>query len=65
MDCPYCSKEINAWTGLQEVQKFQKHLIKCKKNPHRRVYKSDSVETTIVAHASLEDALEIRAASGQ
>jgi hypothetical protein len=33
MNCPYCDRVINAWTGLQELQKFQKHLGKCRKNP--------------------------------
>jgi len=36
MDCPYCNKVINALTGLQEIQKFQKHLQTCKKHPDRK-----------------------------
>ena len=33
MNCPYCGKAINAFTGLQEAQKFQQHLRKCRKYP--------------------------------
>ena len=31
MNCPHCNRVINGMTGLQEIQKFQKHLYKCKK----------------------------------
>lgn len=65
MNCPYCTKEINALTGFQEVQKFQKHLIKYKKNPDRHTYKTTSGKVVFVEYISLRDALEIRAASGQ
>lgn len=33
MNCPYCNKDIYALTGFQELQKYQKHLRKCKKRP--------------------------------
>lgn len=52
-------------TGLQEIQKFQKHLIKCKKNPNRKTVKRGYDETTIVTNVSMADALRIRAESGQ
>lgn len=50
MNCPYCHKRINAFTGLQEAVKFQNHLPKCKKRPQM---------------VSLFKALELRAESGQ
>ena len=37
MKCNYCPKEIYGMTGLQELQKFQKHLKTCKKAPHKNV----------------------------
>lgn len=52
MNCPHCNKKINAFTGLQEIQKFQKHLSKCKKAPHNE-------------KVTFEEALEQRAKSGQ
>jgi hypothetical protein len=55
MNCPYCGKEIYAVTGLQEIQKFQKHLRKCKK-----VSDSDRLATT-----DMTAALNARANSGQ
>ena len=65
MNCPFCQKEVYGMTGLQEITKFQKHLIRCKKNPERHTYKTDSGKVVFVEHISLKDALEIRAASGQ
>ena len=66
MKCPYCSREITAWTGLQELQKFQKHLPKCRKNPDN-IAISDGRRTAVVPRRfqSLNDALEIRHESGQ
>jgi hypothetical protein len=66
MNCPYCHKIINAWTGLQELQKFQKHLRRCRKNPGNVVL-SDGHKTVVtpVEDQGLREALEIRAASGQ
>lgn len=66
MKCPYCSKEVNGWTGLQELQKFEKHLRRCRKNPNNMVL-SDGRKTVIAAKRcqNLNDALEIRHASGQ
>lgn len=66
MNCPWCKKEIFAITGLQELQKFQKHSRKCKKNPNKIV-------TEIQPHVRIEkpqeltmmEALEVRAESGQ
>ena len=69
MNCPYCNKLISAFTGLQEVQKFRSHLVNCKKYPNRKVVlnnepfaKKKTINLTCV---SLNEALEIRAASGQ
>lgn len=65
MKCPYCNKEIFGWTGLQEAQKFQKHLNRCRKNPANCVL-SDGKRTVMTPkNHSLLDALEIRAESGQ
>lgn len=78
MNCPYCNKVINAFTGLQELQKFHKHLQKCRKAPGN--IKSEGVSAVADkpddAHAkkllmtvprpyTMNDALEIRADSGQ
>jgi len=62
MKCPYCKREINAWTGLQEAQKFEKHLRKCRKSPYNIVIEG---VVTILRPLSLRDALDIRAESGQ
>ena len=67
MNCPYCNKQINTLTGLQEIEKFRKHLVKCKKYPNRVIlprneFGDPSVNLTIV---SITEALEIRAACGQ
>ena len=67
MKCPHCNKEIYGMTGWQEIQKFQKHLLKCKKNPNRIVLKDKNSykTTTITYRIGLDDALRIRADSGQ
>ena len=36
MNCQFCGKDIYGMTGLQEIQKYQKHLRKCRKNPCNR-----------------------------
>ena len=66
MNCPYCNREIHAWTGLQEVQKFEKHLARCRKNPNN-IALSDGQRTAVTPkrHQNMNDALEIRAKSGQ
>ena len=66
MNCPYCKREIFGWTGLQELQKFEKHLAKCRKNPANIVL-SDGRKTVVTPtrQQTLNDALEIRAESGQ
>lgn len=58
MNCPYCNKVINAMTGLQELDKFQKHLKKCKK-----YVKVDG--GYFAPHENMEQALEVRHESGQ
>lgn len=66
MDCPHCNKQINALTGLQEVQKFQKHLRTCKKNPDRITFVNDHGRLqTVAANNTLLDVLNKRAESGQ
>lgn len=77
MNCPYCTKAINAFTGLQELQKFEKHLRTCRKNPANAKVKIEPVPddpTTAQAEQVVRsvrrpqtfmDALEIRAESGQ
>jgi len=64
MKCPYCGKTIFAFTGLQEAQKFQKHLNRCGKNPDNTL--SDGKQTVSLGKRyNLNDALEVRAKSGQ
>lgn len=67
MKCPNCNKEIYGMTGWQEIQKFQKHLLKCRKNPNRIVCKDkDTGNTTTITYGiGLDDALRLRAESGQ
>ncbi len=68
MNCPYCNRTINAMTGLQEAQKFQKHLRTCKKNPNLiRVSPTNKDDIGIVINTkpTLIQAAEIRAESGQ
>ena len=65
MNCPYCDKKIIAFTGLQEVQKFQKHLKTCKKNPQRKIIVDDDGKLVNATTTSLLGALDIRAESGQ
>lgn len=64
MNCPYCEKRVHGFTGLQEAQKFQKHLNKCRKNPANHI--SDGVETVRLGKTfTLMDALNVRSKSGQ
>lgn len=65
MNCPYCNRDINAWTGLQEAQKFQRHLSTCRKNPRNIVIKDGKRVAVGSRGATLLSALEIRAESGQ
>lgn len=66
MNCPYCQREVFGWTGLQELQKFEKHLAKCRKNPANIVL-TDGRKTVVTPTRiqNINDALEIRAESGQ
>lgn len=66
MNCPYCNRHVFGMTGLQEAQKFAKHLATCRKNPNNIVL-SDGNHSAVqpVRRQNLLDALEIRAESGQ
>lgn len=66
MNCPYCQRTIWAFTGLQELQKFEKHLARCRKNPANIVL-TDGIRTVVTPKLgqNLNDALRIRAKSGQ
>jgi hypothetical protein len=66
MNCPYCHVRIFALTGLREVQKFQKHLWRCHRNPNNVVL-SDGTRTVVTPKRfqDLHEALEIRHRSGQ
>jgi hypothetical protein len=64
MNCPFCNKRIFGFTGLQEAQKFRKHLNRCRKNPDNHL--SDGKQTVSLGKSyDLRDALEVRAKSGQ
>ena len=77
MNCPYCNRVIHAFTGLQELQKFQKHLQKCRKYPgniretipavpdNPPAAQAAQVVRSVRRPATFMDALEIRAESGQ
>ncbi|GJQ43699.1 MAG: hypothetical protein JETCAE03_31970 [Ignavibacteriaceae bacterium] len=64
MNCPHCNKEIFGWTGLQELQKFQKHLDKCRKNPDRKICITKEGKL-VMPLTTMDEALEKRADSGQ
>jgi len=64
MNCPFCKKEIYALTGLQEIQKFQKHLGKCKKYQTGGIKKEMGYDVGSKP-TDMQTALEIRAESGQ
>lgn len=66
MKCPYCNREIYGMTGLMELQKFHKHLGKCRKNPVNIVL-TDGQRTAItpMREQTMMDALDIRHESGQ
>jgi len=49
---------------LQEIQKFTKHLRKCRKNPERLVIVRKESRITLKSQTMYE-ALELRASSGQ
>lgn len=65
MNCPYCKRPINAFTGLQEAMKLQKHLNRCRKNPANAVLSDGQSTVMTPKRHTLMDALKIRAASGQ
>jgi hypothetical protein len=69
MNCPYCQRHIYGLTGLIELQKFEKHLRRCRKNPANKVLRvgGDHKGKTIVISGKqdIRDALQIRADSGQ
>jgi hypothetical protein len=66
MNCPFCNKQINGWTGLQELQKFQRHLRTCRKHPDRQqVVAEDGKLKKQNPPTSLLNALDIRSESGQ
>lgn len=66
MNCPYCNKRIHGFTGLQEIQKFNKHLARCRKNPNN-ITITDGRKTVVTPkqHQTINDALTIRHESGQ
>ena len=66
MKCPYCNKEIYGMTGLQELQKFHKHLPKCRKNPaNKKVVTPDGNIENRKDNSTMYDALQLRHNSGQ
>jgi hypothetical protein len=70
MNCPYCDKRIDGTTGLQELQAFQEHLNHCPKKPvcltQEVVMGEHGGRMRVVRRPfDMNDALEIRAKSGQ
>lgn len=64
MNCPYCRTFVPGLTGLQEADNFRKHLNRCKKAPQNMI--SDGQKTVHLGRKfDLQDALKIRAESGQ
>ncbi len=67
MRCPYCQMGVYGVTGLTEAQNFQHHLNEvCTQSPGVVVL-TDGRDTVAVPDReySLQDALQIRAESGQ
>lgn len=66
MNCPYCRVMLNGLTGLRELQKFQRHLRRCRKNP-ANIMLTDGRRTVVVpcGRQDLGEALKIRYESGQ
>ena len=66
MNCPYCARRVNGMTGLQELEKFQRHLTKCRKNPNNIVL-TDGIQTVVtpIRRQTMNDVLHIRHESGQ
>lgn len=66
MNCPYCQKHINGLTGLQELQKFNKHLRVCRKHPDRKIMVGPTGDLKKENPPSdLLNALNVRFDSGQ
>jgi len=66
MKCEYCGKKIDAMTGLKEIQKYQKHLNKCKK--YEQILMKVVTPNTICVrgpHNNMNDALQSRINSEQ
>lgn len=64
MNCPYCNRKINAFTGLQELTKFNTHLRTCKKHPNRVSHVDEDGRISTV-NIQTKSALTLRAESGQ
>ena len=67
MNCTYCKKLVYGMTGLQEIQKFQKHMRTCKESPRRHAYVDEETGKTKYINDPVDmiDALYMRAESGQ
>lgn len=66
MNCPYCARKINAFTGLQELHKFERHLHRCRKFPgNQPLSYGRRTVLTPARTLTLRDALRIRAESRQ
>jgi len=61
MKCEHCGKEIYGMTGFQEIQKYQSHLRKCKKNKKTLAYGKKVVAFDELTNPDcLQDCLESR-----
>lgn len=65
VNCPYCRRAIHAFSGLQEAQKFQRHLRTCRKNPANLALSWGRKTVITPSNPSLRDALKLRHDSGQ
>lgn len=66
MNCPYCERQVDGMTGLIELRNFQRHLAKCTKNPNNIVLREGwRIVVTPKTHQDINEALKIRAESGQ
>lgn len=65
MNCPYCSKRVFGMTGFQEADAFRKHLRRCRNNPANLEVKSGTKTMRLLSNPTIQDALRIRAESGQ
>lgn len=65
MNCPYCARHIYGLSRLIEAEKFQRHLLTCRKRPGNVVIRDGRRVAVGTRGCSFIEALRIREESGQ